>query len=425
MGYALVYALFAALRYPGRRERLAAAVGLLPVSLICLFSGWLGIPVPLWEGWRAESYLEIQLQPHYYINRVWTIFSLLLITVLILARLLPVWERESRWRKQLLFLLCSAALLLSAAFCRPEPWQAQRMMQDELAFLAREGQWDAIIRKHVHQPIHNYVSLNYLNMSLARKGELAERMFAFDQKGVKSLYADWNQTFYMDRLLSDVRFLVGDLALSEGLAMDGFTQAKRHGSAPMMQRLTQISLLRGDSAVAGKYLKLLAAMPFYRDWAARYTRYLTHPERMAEEPELAGKRFPDAGRDRLGLSLADDSLWCYRDCAHARIAWEYAGCHYLLAKNLEGFARFLEKLPFAGDKTLPCHFQEAVLLLAERGDEPGGLAGVQPEVRQRFEAFKQALRQSARQGDALAVRQAFGDTYWFYYYFKLFKGEKR
>ena len=39
-------------------------------------------------------------------------------------------------------------------------------------------------------------------MSLAQKGELADRMFTFDQKGTKSLCADWNQTFYMDRLLA-------------------------------------------------------------------------------------------------------------------------------------------------------------------------------------------------------------------------------
>lgn len=55
-------------------------------------------------------------------------------------------------------------------------------------------------------------------MSLAHKGELADRMFTFDQKGTKSLCADWNQTFYMDRLLSDVHFLVGDVSLSESFA---------------------------------------------------------------------------------------------------------------------------------------------------------------------------------------------------------------
>ena len=83
-------------------------------------------------------------------------------------------------------------------------------------------------------------------MSLAHKGELADRMFTFDQKGTKSLCADWNQTFYMDRLLSDVHFLVGDVSLSESFAMDGFTQAKRKGSARMMQRFVQVCLIRGE-----------------------------------------------------------------------------------------------------------------------------------------------------------------------------------
>jgi len=34
--------------------------------------------------------------------------------------------------------------------------------------------------------------------------------------------------------------------LSESFAMDGFTQAKRKGSARMMQRFVQVCLIRGD-----------------------------------------------------------------------------------------------------------------------------------------------------------------------------------
>mgnify|MGYP007102610040 CR=1 FL=1 len=58
--------------------------------------------------------------------------------------------------------------------------------------------------------------------------------------------------------MSDVHFLVGDVSLSESFAMDGFTQAKRKGSARMMQRFVQVCLIRGEVALAKKYLDLLA-----------------------------------------------------------------------------------------------------------------------------------------------------------------------
>ena len=70
--YAFLYTLLALLRYKTSRQRLAAAACLIPALFIYLFSGWLGIPVPLSDGWMPEAYLEIQRLPHYYMYRVWT-----------------------------------------------------------------------------------------------------------------------------------------------------------------------------------------------------------------------------------------------------------------------------------------------------------------------------------------------------------------
>ena len=57
--YAFLYTLLALLRYKTSRQRLAAAACLIPALFIYLFSGWLGIPVPLSDGLDAGSYLEI------------------------------------------------------------------------------------------------------------------------------------------------------------------------------------------------------------------------------------------------------------------------------------------------------------------------------------------------------------------------------
>ncbi|WP_297903290.1 DUF6057 family protein [uncultured Parabacteroides sp.] len=423
--YAVLYTLFALFAYKTSREKWAAATCLLPVLFICLFSGRLNIPVPLYEGWMPEEYLEIQRLPDYYIYHVWILFTLLVAGVGLLAFGLLVISKEHRWLDRGIFVFCLITMLVSLRFCLPEPWHAQRMMLDELSFLARERQWDAIINKYRGKSIHNYASLNYLNMALAQKGELADRMFAFDQKGVKSLRADWNQTFYMDRLLSDIHFLVGDLALSESFAMDGFTQAKRKGSARMMQRLVQISLIKGEVELARKYLGLLAAMPFYRDWAKRYAVYLIHPERMDEDPELSGKNIPGEEKDLLSLSVPADSLWNGYNLPENRIGWEYRGCYYLLDKRLDAFGRFLEETPSGEGESIPRHFQEAGLLLADKDSVSLPAYPVQPEVAARYREFKQVLKRSAGQLDMPSIYRRFGDTYWFYYYFKIFKGEER
>ena len=88
-------------------------------------------------------------------------------------------------------------------------------------------------------------------MALAQKGALGDRLFRYDQKGPQSLLASWDRTYYMSCLLSDIHYMIGDISLSEGYAMEGLTLAKRGGSPRLLQRLVKISLIRGDFALAG------------------------------------------------------------------------------------------------------------------------------------------------------------------------------
>ena len=68
-------------------------------------------------------------------------------------------------------------------------------------------------------PIKNYLYLTYLNNALAEKGELGNRMFAFDQHGPQGLLASWNKTSSVSTLLSDAYFTLGEIALSQEMAL--------------------------------------------------------------------------------------------------------------------------------------------------------------------------------------------------------------
>ena len=74
---------------------------------------------------------------------------------------------------------------------------------------------------------------------------------------------------------------------------------------------------------------------------------------------------------------------------------------------------------------MPRHFQEAVLLLADRDRSGLSVYPIQPELVERYRSFKKFLRQSGIQTDVSLIHQQFGDTYWYYYYFKIFKGEEQ
>lgn len=422
--YAVIYTLMAGLLYPTHKQRLQGSWSLIPAAIFLLFYQSFDIPVSLLEGFKPEEYLEIQLLPHYFIYYIWLQYCFLFIGIFILAFLLafiPTWHKGM---KLLLFGCCCIPTFLFGKYCMPDSLDMQNRMTDELAYLAREKQWDTIINRYKGRPIQDYISLNYLNMSLAQKGELAENMFAFDQKGAKSLVAPWNQSLYMDKLLCDIHFMVGDLALAESYAMDGFTQSKRKGSARMMQRLVQISLLRGEKEVARKYIDLLSTMPFYKDWAKRYAVYLQHPEKMQEEPALRHKEMPQQHQDLLLSLMTTDSLWASYNISN-RIGWEYKGCYYLLDKQLDKFHQFITNTTFPENQPWPRHFQEAWLILEEADSTLTGTIPVQANIRQSYQQLKQMKNNRSQSSDIQAIYQEFGQTYWFYYYFKQFKNQKQ
>ena len=297
---------------------------------------------------------------------------------------------------------------------------------NELSVWEQRNDWDTIIREHPEKEETDYVSLNYLNMALAQKGLLGDRLFRYDQKGPQSLLASWDRTYYMSCLLSDIHYMIGDISLSEGYAMEGLTLAKRGGSPRLLQRLVKISLIRRDFALADKYLGILGRLPGYRRWAEKYTGYVRHPERIGRDGELAAKTIPVFQPDNLLCLTGIDSLWVghLSEPGVNRVAWEYLGCSYLLAKEMEKFKIFLSHAGrFLPGQSLPVHFQEAALVLATEDLSVLDWVSIRPEIVQRYKQFQKDILKIKNSSDGLSwLYRQYGDTFWFYYYCKNLNG---
>ena len=181
--------------------------------------------------------------------------------------------------------------------------------------------------------------------------------------------------------------MIGDISLSEGYAMEGLTLAKRGGSPRILQRLVKISLIRKDWALANKYLGILGRLPNYRQWAKQYTSYIHHPERIEQDGELAMKTRAIFQPDNLLCLIDLDSLWTghFSEPGVNRLAWEYLGCSYLLAKKMEKFKAYLLRAnTFLQGHSLPVHFQEAALVLAVKDLSVLNMVSVQPIPTNRF-----------------------------------------
>ena len=400
----------------GLTGQLAALYGLVVVcmSLLCRRRKWSGslavflagvllayigirlaIGIPLTDGIYSERYQESQLQPDSYVYFIWIRFVVLLLILFATAYTMKVLPKGKRSVKVFVAGSLLVVLFCFSAFCLPGPYEVRN-------------------------------SLNYLNMALAQKGLLGDRLFRYDQKGPQSLLASWDRTYYMSCLLSDIHYMIGDISLSEGYAMEGLTLAKRGGSPRLLQRLVKISLIRGDFALADKYLGILGRLPGYRRWAEKYAGYIRHPEKIGQDGELAVKTIPVFQPDNLLCLTGIDSLWFghLSEPGVNRVAWEYLGCSYLLAKEMEKFKIFLSHAGrFLPGQSLPVHFQEAALVLATEDLSVLDWVSIRPEIVQRYKQFQKDILKIKNGADGLPwLYRQYGDTFWFYYYCKNLNG---
>ncbi|MDR1880412.1 MAG: DUF6057 family protein [Tannerellaceae bacterium] len=292
----------------------------------------------------------------------------------------------------------------------------------ELSYYARTEQWDRILERCKGR-LTNYLPLCYVNMALAQKGELADKMFAYDQHGLDGLLVNKNQMGFISGLLNEVYFTMNAIALSQQMAFDAYVCSPGEGCPDALKRLVQTNLIYGAYPVAEKYICLLEETFYYGEWATAHRRFLYHDAEVEKDPLLGNKRRALAQTTALhatsGLDMA--LLQAAEANPSDKASIHYAGAFYLLSKRLDLFQQMIER--YYGTETLPAlpaSFQEAVIILSEQDQEYWKRFDISEAVIRRFAEYKRTVVDQKRNSQALPglMSRAYGDTYWFYFMFK-------
>lgn len=292
----------------------------------------------------------------------------------------------------------------------------------ELNYYMRTEQWDKIIDTSKGK-MNNYLELCYLNMALLEQGQLADRMFSFDQKGIKGLNIGWNKSEHVSALISGMALAIGHIALSQEMAFESYVASMGDGNPYMLQRLVQTNLIYGEYGVAEKYIHLLSHTLNYKGWAENYRKFLYNDDRVEKDALLGNLRrcLPDT--KLLCGTQAEATALCLiaeANPAH-KAAIEYLGCSYLLEKDMDGFKKLIGKY-YGTDvlPRLPKAFQEAVIVLFESNQSIWKQYDIDEAIAKRFVAFKKAILSNKRNKSMLPglMRTSYGDTYWYYMMFK-------
>ena len=423
---------------------LAGSIAVLFAGMVCLFEGlrktpkWyislIGVAEVLLLGvgtvyfslmgeyrwvFGPDLYYHYTLHPKEIIYYSWICLPLVFLVAFFIRNKNSL--SGKKWRAGI---SCIAQLAMIAAVLwwgMPKYSDAKTLKLKKLDYFARTEQWDKTIEE-CKGKLTNFLYMCHLNMALANKGELSDKMFNFDQRGPQGLLVQWNKSENISCMLSDIYFTMGATASSQEMAFEGYVSAMEDGNPRMLKRLVQTNLIYGTYPVAEKYISILEKTYAYRDWAQSQRKYLYNDEVVESDPILGTRRrmLPDRNSLAMIKGLAGDlALFLEKGPANSA-ALQYLGAMYLLAKDLEGFRALVEK--YYGTEflpVLPVHFQEAVIVMSEKEPDYWKRFNVSETIVARFTDYKKQVLAN-RNNSAIAglLNRSYGNTYWFYFMFK-------
>ena len=161
-----------------------------------------------------------------------------------------------------------------------------RPLQEQ--YWVEQEKWDTIIETADRRQSTFFIS--YLNLALAKKGMLVQRLKQYNQQPIsKLMYADPVLKNGMS-LQSKVYMEWGYVGAARQAAFDANLVTPGSCHPRQLQILIQSNLVLGSYRVAEKYIGWLEKTLFYKDWAQGMRKYLDNHELISQD-EYLGKLY--------------------------------------------------------------------------------------------------------------------------------------
>jgi hypothetical protein len=364
-----------------------------------------------------DHYYQLKLVPEGVLYYAWIVYIAVLLATYWVAK-------QQAWSgKRLYFITSLQIVVLVVLLLKGVPIydDAKSYQMKKLDYYTRVGAWDQILEQSQGQ-LTNLLYMNYLNLALSERGELAQKTFSYDQRGPYALQVKSNKTTHVYILLSDIYFSMGAIYLSQQQAFEGNQSEVGRGNPRLWQRLVQTNLIIGAYPVAEKYIAMLEKSLYYADWATDHRKFLYNDAVVEADPLLGSKRkcLPVVSDLSTIISQAHDLRMIAEANPSATHAIEYLGCQYLFMKDLKAFEQLV--VDYYGTPVLPHlpkSFQEAWIAANEKNSDRWQAYGISPQTVRQFKAYRSYLiKNKSASNLKKLMSQSYGDTYWFYLMFK-------
>lgn len=311
------------------------------------------------------------------------------------------------------------ALVLAAAtpFCVNYYSDFRKEEGMKYDFLVRYHLWNRTIDSAAHKQPDSPMTVSCLNLALAMNNQLADHQFEFFQNGTDGLLPGFIRDFTSPLPTSEAYWNLGMVNTAQRYTFEAQEAIPDHQkSARCYKRLVQTNIINGDLDVARKYLDALDNTLFYRKWALGMRRAIDSGNAL-ENPELKhiyecrlrdhDFLFSETEMDSMiGLLMVENGS--------NTVAVQYLMSWCLLKKDLD---RFEQCFSLIRGTVMNKSYQEALLLhwVSSHTDLTGLPLDLQGQNVSRLGNFLQAYQSGAAEDE---MQRQFGDTYWFYYFYR-------
>ena len=330
----------------------------------------------------------------------------------------PCFKREGKaWERIVTFGAVMALGALGVILC----YDGEKETYLKYDFLTRRFQWNAILAEARKDNPQRPFEMASVNLALVKTGN-AHRMFEFYQNGPDGLLPEYTRDYIHPLIPSEAYFQLGMINASQRYTFESQELIPDfQKSARAYKRLAETNLVNRNYLVAEKYLKTLEKTLFYRGWARSRMAMCGDEAAIDADPGygyLRSVRLRD--HDFLFNRQAMETMLGYliQENPANHMALEYLLAWNLLDKNLKGFVNFCPFEAYSGG--VPRCYQEAFLL--DFADTTQSLDNAPAFIdRAVVNSFNQFMQEHGSGTPAETIARRFGNTYWYYYFYRMGK----
>lgn len=278
----------------------------------------------------------------------------------------------------------------------------------------KHREWHAVLdytERYLQGGKTNQLMAYFRSLALYHTGQLPYRLFDYPATlGVKTLYMPWNSN---SRESEYGHFVYEELGhINEAHRWEFEAMVVWGETAPHLLNLARYNIVNHRPKVAQRFLNRLKQSLFYRQHALELEQKLESGQVDGLRNALADtEEVPARFSNVLNLGPELEYL-CDKDPKN-KMAFEYLMCYLLLSNNIQRFADNIYRIRQFSYPSLPPVFEEALYIYRLKvGEEAFRQLGFElsAATHERFERYY-ALLQA---GQSEALRQQFGNSYWFY-----------